>query len=95
MKILILSDVHGNWAALQSVLAAEADFDKILCLGDLVDYGPEPAACVAWAMEERGYSLFLQGNHDWGVAAKMDPRSSPPFRRNGLPVRYGTSPRGR
>jgi putative phosphoesterase len=81
MKILILSDIHGNWAALKSVLAAEADFDKILCLGDLVDYGPEPAECVAWAMRERGNFLFLQGNHDWGVASKMDPRSSPPFRK--------------
>jgi putative phosphoesterase len=81
MKILILSDIHGNRAALQSVLAAEADFDKILCLGDLVDYGPEPAACVAWAMQARVNSLFLQGNHDWGVASKRDPRSSPPFRK--------------
>jgi putative phosphoesterase len=80
MKLLILSDIHGNWAALQSVLDSEADFDEILCLGDLIDYGPEPAACVAWAMQERGKSLFIQGNHDWGVALKMDPRSSPPFR---------------
>jgi putative phosphoesterase len=80
MKLLILSDIHGNWAALQSVLDSEADFDEILCLGDLVDYGPEPAACVACAMQERGKSFFIQGNHDWGVALKMDPRSSPPFR---------------
>jgi putative phosphoesterase len=80
MKILILSDIHGNWPALKSVLAAESDSDTILCLGDLVDYGPEPAACVAWAMQESGKSLFIQGNHDWGVALKKDPRSSPPFR---------------
>jgi predicted phosphodiesterase len=80
MKLLILSDIHGNWPALQSVLQAESDFDKILCLGDLVDYGPEPAACVAWAIEERSKSFFIQGNHDWGVALKRDPRSSPPFR---------------
>jgi predicted phosphodiesterase len=76
MKILILSDIHGNLAALQSVLAAEADVDKILCLGDLVDYGPEPAACVAWAMRERGNSICLQGNHDWGVREKPDSSSS-------------------
>jgi putative phosphoesterase len=80
MKLLIISDIHSNWAALQSVLEAESDCDKILCLGDLIDYGPEPAACVAWAMEERSKSLFIQGNHDWGVAFKKDPRSSPPFR---------------
>jgi predicted phosphodiesterase len=52
MKILILSDIHGNWAALQSVLAAEADFDKILCLGDLVDYG-EMSAKTAAALAAR------------------------------------------
>ena len=80
MKLLIVSDIHGNWAALQSVLNAEADSDKILCLGDLVDYGPEPAACVAWAMEQNNNSIFIQGNHDWGVALRKDPRSSPPFR---------------
>src|ERR1700758_2078558 len=81
MKLLIVSDIHGNWAALQSVLDAEADCDKILCLGDLVDYGPEPAACVTWAMQQTGESIFIQGNHDWGVAWKKDPQSSPPFRR--------------
>jgi putative phosphoesterase len=80
MKLLIVSDIHGNWAALQAVLSAEGDCDQILCLGDLVDYGPEPAACVSWAMEEYGKSIFIQGNHDWGVAWKRDPRSSPPFR---------------
>jgi putative phosphoesterase len=80
MKLLIVSDIHGNWAALQAVLSAEGDCDKILCLGDLIDYGPEPAACVSWAMEECGKSIFIQGNHDWGVAWKRDPRSSPPFR---------------
>jgi putative phosphoesterase len=80
MKLLIVSDIHGNWAALQSVLDAEADSDKILCLGDLVDYGPEPAACVAWAMRQHHNSIFIQGNHDWGVALRKDPRSSPPFR---------------
>jgi putative phosphoesterase len=80
MKLLIVSDIHGNWAALQAVLNAEGDRDQILCLGDLVDYGPEPAACVSWAMEECAKSIFIQGNHDWGVAWKRDPRSSPPFR---------------
>jgi putative phosphoesterase len=80
MKLLILSDIHSNWAALHSVLEAESDSDKILCLGDLIDYGPEPAACVAWAMEERNKSLFIQGNHDWGVAFKHASPSDPLFR---------------
>ena len=37
-----------------------------LCLGDLVDYGPDPAPCVRWAMEHADYSI--RGNHDHGVA---------------------------
>ena len=37
MKVLIVSDIHGNWPALQAVLAAEPDADHILCPGDLVD----------------------------------------------------------
>lgn len=51
MKSLILSHVHGNWSALQAVLAAEPDAGQILCLGDLVGHGPQPAECVAWAMQ--------------------------------------------
>ena len=46
MKLLILSDIHGNWPALESVLDAEADAYQILCLGDLVDYGPEPTGPI-------------------------------------------------
>lgn len=80
MKLLVLSDVHGNWSALQTVLNAESDADKIICLGDLVDYGPEPAACVNWAIQRRNEAIFVQGNHDWGVAWKQDPQSSIPYR---------------
>jgi hypothetical protein len=58
MKLLILSDIHGNWPALQSIINAESDADQILCLGDLVDYGPEPAACVAWAMRTQQIPLY-------------------------------------
>ena len=40
MKIWLISDVHGNWPALQAVLQPESDADRVLCLGDLVNYGP-------------------------------------------------------
>lgn len=82
MKLLVISDIHGNWAALQAVLKAEADADRILCLGDLVDYGPEPVSCVGWALQQQGNrTIFVQGNHDWGVAEKKDPRASAPYRQ--------------
>ena len=80
MKVLIVSDIHANWTALRTILAAEQDYDKILCLGDLVDYGPQPFECVGWAaakFQEGGW--FLQGNHDWSVAYNADARCSKPY----------------
>jgi predicted phosphodiesterase len=64
MKTLIVSDIHGNWPALQAVLHAESDADQILCLGDLVAYGPQPDKCVAWAMSLRASDKVVQGVHD-------------------------------
>jgi predicted phosphodiesterase len=80
MKILILSDIHGNWAALQAVLAAEPDVGQILCLGDLVNYGPQPAECVAWAMKTLTPDWLIQGNHDHAVALDEDPCASVPYK---------------
>lgn len=80
MKILILSDLHGNWPALQAVLAAEPGADQILCLGDLVNYGPQPAECVAWAMDRVPPDWLTQGNHDRAVGLDEDPHCSAPYR---------------
>lgn len=43
MKALIISDIHSNVKALESIRKAEPDYDVIYCAGDLVDYGPLPA----------------------------------------------------
>src|SRR5215469_447793 len=80
MKVLTFSDVHANWVALYAVLAAEPDTEKILCLGDLVAYGPQPVECVEWAMKNGVAGWLLQGNHDRGIARNEDPRCSPPYR---------------
>ena len=66
--------------ALQAVLRAERHVDHILCLADLVDYGPQPVECVKWAMKEAGNAWLLQGNHDRAVATGEDPRCSLPYR---------------
>ena len=63
MRILVVSDIHANWAALQAIAQP---FDVCLCLGDLVDYGPDPGPCVRWAMNHATYAI--RGNHDHGVA---------------------------
>jgi len=76
MRTLIVSDVHGNWPALEAVLAEP--HDAIVCLGDLVGYGPEPAAVVRWARTSRGVSIL--GNHDRSAAEGTPPGCREEFR---------------
>lgn len=63
LRILVVSDIHANWPALAAI---DEPHDLCLCLGDLVDYGPDPAACVRWAMQHADHTI--RGNHDHGVA---------------------------
>jgi predicted phosphodiesterase len=67
MRIAVISDIHGNRQAFESVLAAidEEAVDAVWCLGDLVGYGAEPDACVALARE--ACDICLVGNHDLAV----------------------------
>jgi len=67
MRILLLADIHGNWPALQAVAAQRRDL--CLCLGDLVDYGPEPTPCVEWVRKNAAHCV--RGNHDHGVAQRV------------------------
>ncbi|HWE38141.1 MAG TPA: YfcE family phosphodiesterase [Isosphaeraceae bacterium] len=63
MRILVVSDIHANWPALAAI---DEPHEVCLCLGDLVDYGPDPAECVRWAMRHAHHAV--RGNHDHGVA---------------------------
>jgi putative phosphoesterase len=78
MKLLVLSDIHGNWQALQAVLAAETDFDAVAFCGDVIDYGPNPKECLAWLRENAHH--LVRGNHDNAHAFDLDCRCMPPFR---------------
>ncbi|MBI3267761.1 MAG: metallophosphoesterase family protein [Planctomycetes bacterium] len=68
MKWAIISDLHANMEALEHVLKDIRNEgltkQDIICLGDLVGYGPNPAECVEIAKEFR---LCLKGNHDEAV----------------------------
>jgi putative phosphoesterase len=76
VRILVLTDVHGNLAALDAVLG-EAH-DAAVCLGDLVGTGPEPAACVE-RIRSRALAV-VQGNHDRAIADHVSPGGPEPFR---------------
>jgi putative phosphoesterase len=67
MRIGLISDIHGNLPALETVLEAlrDASVDTIFCLGDTVGYGPYPNECLALVREK--CSVVLKGNHDSGL----------------------------
>ncbi len=78
MKILIISDVHSNYEALRAVAEKAGLVDAVWCLGDLVDYGPQPAKVVQWVRHHA--QLCVRGNHDFALAFNEDCRCSPAFR---------------
>lgn len=70
MKLLILSDIHANYEALKRLDAIEGDYDYLICLGDLVDYGPQPKECIDY-VKKRAYRA-VRGNHDNALAYDVD-----------------------
>ena len=71
MRYAIISDVHANEAALRAVLtdAADAQAEKIVCLGDVLGYGPEPVAALE--LVYRRAHVCLAGNHDDAVCGRF------------------------
>lgn len=72
MRLAVLADVHANLPALEAVLDALPSVDGLVCAGDIVGYGPHPAACVERLREWDGRLLAVQGNHDRAVVAGAD-----------------------
>jgi putative phosphoesterase len=74
MKVVIISDLHGNFDALRALPEV---YDELWVLGDLVNYGPEPAEVVDFVREHA--ALATRGNHDQAVGANEDPRCNPRY----------------
>ena len=71
MKIGLISDIHGNLEALETVLeclSAKEKVDKIIVLGDIVGYMANPNECVELT---KNYDC-IQGNHDYTVVYEED-----------------------
>lgn len=69
-RTAIVSDIHGNLVALQAVLEdiRSQSVDEIVCLGDVVGYGPRPRECLD---ESMNFAFTVLGNHD--NSAVFDP----------------------
>jgi predicted phosphodiesterase len=75
MKTAILSDIHGNLEALEAVLRdidTQGGVDGFWCLGDTVDYGPQPHQCLERIRQMK--ALTIIGNHDAAACGKVDYR---------------------
>ncbi|MFL5342283.1 MAG: metallophosphoesterase family protein [Gemmataceae bacterium] len=66
MRILLVSDLHANRPAVEAI---REPFDVCLCLGDLVDYGTEPAPVIDWV--RKNALACVRGNHDHMVAQNV------------------------
>lgn len=66
----LISDIHGNLEALSAVIEDinQHNVEDVICLGDIVGYGPNPCECVDLIME---CDVVILGNHDQG--ALFDP----------------------
>lgn len=64
MLIAVLSDIHGNLEAFQAVIEDMESHkpDRVICLGDLIGYGPNPEEVVA-LFRQHGFHTVL-GNHE-------------------------------
>jgi predicted phosphodiesterase len=65
VRYLVLSDIHGNLEALETVLATAqtAGYDAVLVLGDLVGYGADPGGVVDCVRRLQPLAV-IRGNHD-------------------------------
>ncbi len=67
MKYAIISDIHSNWEAFQTVIEAikEEKVDKYLFVGDIVGYAANPCECITEFKKLK--CVAIAGNHDWGA----------------------------
>jgi putative phosphoesterase len=75
MRVAIVSDLHGNWEALSSL---PIEYDELWVLGDLVNYGPNPAEVVDFVRANA--AAVVRGNHDHSAGFGVSPRSSTRYR---------------
>lgn len=80
MRFLILSDIHANVTALQAALASvEGRWDRAICLGDIVGYGPDPNEAIDLVRTLE--PVLIRGNHDKAACGQTDASDFNPVAR--------------
>lgn len=80
MRHLVISDIHANLTALEAVLAAaEKRWDSVVCLGDVVGYGPDPNEVTQRVRELQ--ATTIRGNHDKASCGLSDTSDFNPVAR--------------
>jgi putative phosphoesterase len=75
MRVLIISDLQANLEALQALITVEPRPDAVLCLGDFVGLGPDPAAVVDWFVGSIAYCVA--GDDDVALVTGSPSRDAP------------------
>ena len=73
MRYALLADIHANMEALTAVLADikhRGGVDEYWCLGDIVDYGPDPSECIRLLRQLP--HICVAGNHDLAAIGRAD-----------------------
>ena len=75
MKILIISDIHGNLPALETCLKCLKNIDLVISLGDVVNFGPWSNECVD-LLDSLKNTITIFGNHEKNfIAGKSESKS--------------------
>lgn len=84
MRVALLSDIHGNLEALEAVCRdlKRQEVDEVICLGDIVGYGPNPGECLDLVRANQWPSL--QGNHDEAACKNVSLDDYSPLARAGM-----------
>lgn len=63
--IAVLSDIHGNLEGLSTVIKDMVQYspDRIICLGDIIGYGPDPCECMEIMLAQKN-AVLIRGNHE-------------------------------
>jgi diadenosine tetraphosphatase ApaH/serine/threonine PP2A family protein phosphatase len=91
MRYLVISDIHANLEAFDTVMAEAKPltYDKVLLLGDLVGYGADPNA-VCDRVREMKPDALIRGNHDKVGSGVESPEGFNAVARNAIKWTYET-----